>query len=119
MLLRADVFEEDDELVVEIDAPGVDPAKLEVRVADDAVSVEGVPSGDSQIPGRVYHRRERQPGSFRRQIPLPLPVCRQVADAALQDGLLRIRIPLARREHRSWGSVLVDRVNAGLPAPRS
>lgn len=108
MLLRTDVFEEDDELVVEIDAPGVDASKLEVRVADDAVSIEGARSGESRIPGRLYHRRERRPGAFQRQIPLPLPVCRQVADASLQDGVLRIRIPLARRDRRGWDSVLVD-----------
>jgi HSP20 family protein len=117
MLLRTDVFEEDDELVVEIDAPGVDASKLEVRVADDTISIEGAPSGESRIPGRVYHRRERQPGAFQRQIPLPLPVCRRVADALLEDGVLRIRIPLARRDRRDWDPVFVDGVRAGKGFP--
>ncbi len=117
MLLRTDVFEEDDELVVEIDAPGVDASKLEVRIAEDTISIEGARSGDSRIPGRVYHRRERQPGAFLRRIPLPLPVCGQVADAALQDGVLRIRVPLARRDRRSWGAVPVDQLDAGKGFP--
>lgn len=113
MLLRTDVYEEDDELVVETDAPGVDASKLEIRVADDALSIEGARPGDTGIPGRTYHRRERQSGAFRREVPLPLRVCRQVADAVLRDGVLQVRIPLARRDRSSWCSVLVDRIQVG------
>jgi len=113
MLLRMDVFEEDNELVVETDAPGVDASKLEIRVTDDAISIEGARPGQSEIAGRTYHRRERQTGAFRREVPLPSRVCRQVADAVLRDGILRIRIPLARRDRPSWCSVLADRIQVG------
>jgi HSP20 family protein len=95
MLFRSDVYEEDGELVIEVEAPGVPPEKLEVSLGEGVLCIE---AALPRRPGaRLWHRRERAGGSFRRELPLPASVLPSLADVFLRDGLLRIRLPLARR----------------------
>jgi HSP20 family protein len=95
MLFRTDVYEDDGELVVEIEAPGVPLEKLSVSVGEGVLSIEAALPSRADV--RQWHRRERATGASRREIPLPALVVPSLADAYLRDGLLRIRVPLARR----------------------
>jgi HSP20 family protein len=95
MLFRSDVYEDDGELVIEIEAPGVPAEKLSVSVGECALFIEAALPNRADV--RHWHRRERSGGAFRREIPLPAHVVPALADAFLRDGLLRIRLPLARR----------------------
>lgn len=108
MILRSDIYEEDHELVVVVEAPGVRPEKLEVRVREDAICVEGAAADGGRVaPARRYHRRERAPGAFRRELALPAPVCPGVAEASVERGLLTLRLPLARASRGAWRPVEV------------
>lgn len=103
MLFRSDVYEEDGELVIEVEAPGVAPEKLEVSVGEGVLCIEAaVP----RRAARLWHRRERAGGSFRRELPLPGRVLPALADAMLRDGLLRVRLPLGRQ--RESGRVRLE-----------
>ena len=95
MMLRVDVWEEGDEVVVEADAPGFGRADLVVRATDLIVRIEGAALGD-EGPARRYHRRERRAGTVRREIPLPAAVDSAAARASLRDGVLVVRLPRAR-----------------------
>jgi HSP20 family protein len=95
MLFRSDVYEDDGELVIEIEAPGIPAEKLSVSVGDGTLCVEAALPRRVEI--REWHRRERAGGAFRRDLPLPANVVPSLADAHLRDGLLRVRLPLARR----------------------
>lgn len=95
MLFRTDVYEEDDELVIEIEAPGVPAEKLSISVGDGVLSIEAART--RHAGPRRWHRRERPGGAFRRELPLPGSVVPSLADASLRDGLLRVRLPLRRR----------------------
>jgi HSP20 family protein len=95
MLFRCDVYEDDGELVVEVEAPGVPAEKLALSVGEGVLCVEAArPPAWRTVR---WHRRERAEGASRREIPLPEPVLFQRAEAELRDGLLRVRLPLARR----------------------
>jgi HSP20 family protein len=107
MLFRSDVYEEDGELVVEVEAPGVAAGKLDVSLGEELLCIEA--ALPSRGPGRQWHRRERPAGAFRREIPLPAPVLAGLADAVLRDGLLRVRIPLARRRLAECIAVALER----------
>ncbi|HVH05473.1 MAG TPA: Hsp20/alpha crystallin family protein [Myxococcota bacterium] len=95
MLFRSDVYEEDGDLVIEVEAPGIPAAKLAVSVGEGTLCIEAALPRRSAV--RQWHRRERAGGAFRREIPLPAHVVPSLADAFLSDGLLRVRLPLARR----------------------
>ena len=96
MLLRADVYEEGDALVVEADLPGVAAREVEVIVDARRVRIRGV---RKEAPSaRAYHRNERGQGDFEREIPLPREVRSRRAEATLRDGVLRVRMLTVERQ---------------------
>lgn len=107
MLFRSDVYEEDGELVIEIEAPGVAAEKLEVSVGEGVLCIEA--ALPRRAGARLWHRRERPGGSFRREVPLPAAVIPSLADAFLRDGLLRIRLPLGRRRSEDRVTLALER----------
>jgi HSP20 family protein len=107
MLFRSDVYEEDGEIVVEVEAPGVAPEKLELSVGEGVLCVEA--SLLRRVEGRHWHRRERPAGSFRREIPLPAPILAGLAEAFVRDGVLRVRLPLARRREADRVTLALER----------
>jgi HSP20 family molecular chaperone IbpA len=107
MLFRSDVYEDDGELVIEIEAPGVPAEKLAVSVGEGVLVIEAALPRRADV--RQWHRRERASGAFRRELPLPAHVVPSLADAYLRDGLLRIRLPLARRREAERVTLELER----------
>lgn len=107
MLFLTDVYEDDGELVLEIEAPGVDASKLTLLVGEALVRVES--ARPAERGRRAWHRRERAAGVFAREIPLPDRVVSRLADATLADGVLHLRIPLARATGDALVAVPVER----------
>jgi HSP20 family protein len=107
MLFRSDVYEEDGELVIEVEAPGVAPEKLAVSVGEGVLCIEAALPRRAAAP--LWHRRERPAGAFRREIPLPVSVIVSMADAFVRDGLLRVRLPLARERRDERVSLALER----------
>ena len=107
MLFRCDVYEEDGEIVVEVEAPGVAPEKLEVSVGEGVLCIEAALM--RRVEGRRWHRRERPAGAFRREIPLPAAILVGLAEAFVRDGVLHLRLPLARRRHADRVTLTLER----------
>ena len=91
------IFEEEggDAIVVKAEVPGIKRESLKVEAVGRRLAVVGVreipsPEGEFQ-----YHRRERQPGEFRRVFRLPYEVDRENATASYRDGILTIRLEKA------------------------
>ncbi len=101
MLLRADLYQANGEFILEVDVPGVEPEAIELWIGDDSMTIRGRRSAiqtwavafGSRVQPRS-HRRERSEGHFERQIPLPLPVLREAAEASVRDGVLTVRVPI-------------------------
>jgi HSP20 family protein len=83
-------------LVVEIDAAGADPDRVDVALQGDALIVRGE---RRRRPGsrRVYHHAEIAWGPFERHLRLGVQVDANAATASYEDGILRIALPLAPR----------------------
>ena len=107
MLFRCDMYEEDGEMVVEVEAPGIPPEKIEVSVGEGVLCIEAALL--RQAEGRRWHRRERPAGAFRREIPLPSAVLAGLAEAFVRDGVLRVRLPLARPRHPDRIALALER----------
>lgn len=107
MLFRSDVYEEDGEIVIEVEAPGVPPEKLEVSLGEGVLCIEAAVM--RRVEGRRWHRRERAEGAFRREIPLPDAVLPGLAEAFVRDGVLRVRLPLARRRGTDRFTLTLER----------
>ena len=76
-------------------APGLDPAKLEISLQQNLLSVAG--ERQEAVPeGVQLYRRERFNGTFRRAITLPEDVDPDQVEATYRDGVLHLTV--ARRE---------------------
>jgi len=108
MVIKADVFEEAGDYVVEVELPGTISGSVEILLDAAAVTVRGPGLSSGGPARRTYFRRERKPGRFERHISLPGPVWRDYAEATRRDGLLVIRIPKKDRSARKFVPVPVS-----------
>lgn len=90
-LPAVEVFERGDEVVVRAEIAGVDPQDLDVRLAEDTVTIRGERRSEDEPDERGYYHSERQYGSFVRTVSLPAPVEPAKARARFHNGLLELR----------------------------
>jgi len=88
-----DVREDEKEVVVSAELPGIDEKDLDVSLIGDSLVIQGQKSEEKEEKEGDYYRRERTFGSFKRVVPLPAEVDHEKADATYKNGLLRIRLP--------------------------
>ncbi len=91
---------------VVMDIAGVDTDRLRVTTADGALIVAGERRRD-HCGGRSYQHMEIEYGPFQRIVQLPEDANPAGAEAAYEDGLLRIVIPIVKRPRRI-GPVPID-----------
>lgn len=92
-ILPVDVYQTDDDIVIEATAPGIKPDALDISVTADSVTILGETSEEREVEGRRYHVRERRYGIFSRTVALPTPVNADKADAVFENGILTLTLP--------------------------
>lgn len=94
-LLAADLQESDDQLVVRLEAPGMDNDQFDISVIDNHLVVRGEKRVQKEETQGRYHIMECAYGQFERAIPLPTDVDDSAARARYQRGILTITLPKA------------------------
>src|SRR5688500_5609648 len=94
--MAADVIEEDDEVVVRLEAPGMRREDFKVELREAVLSVRGEKRIDRESKRSGYRVVECAYGAFRRDVPLPVPVLADRVTASYRDGVLRISLPKAK-----------------------
>ena len=89
------VWEEDSQLTVELEVPGIKNDQIDISVAGDQLSLK-IERPEVQQEGVTYHRRERSVGSVTRILQLPADVDPGGVEAELHDGVLTITLPKAQ-----------------------
>jgi HSP20 family molecular chaperone IbpA len=94
-----DVYETDDDVIIEVDAPGFRRHEITVEVGERCVWIAGA---RSEEPGeRDYLRRERVGACFERELELPDGIDVSRLTGAFDCGLLQLKaprvLPLPRR----------------------
>ncbi len=87
-----DVFETEDQIVVQVEVAGVKQSDLTVSLQDRRLIISGTRSdhGPSQ---RAYHQMQVRFGDFSTEVELPAPIDENGIDASYVDGFLRIVLP--------------------------
>ncbi len=93
-LPAANICEQGEELIVEMEVPGVKSDQIDVSVLGEELSIK-VERPDLSQEGVTYHRRERPTGSFTRVLQLPYAIDSQKVEADLHEGVLTLRLPKA------------------------
>jgi HSP20 family protein len=90
-----DIYEDNDNIVIETQLGGIDPAKVDVSIENNVLTIKGESEKKSEVEDKNYYRKEIRRGSFYRSIPLPTKVDGDKAKAQSGDGILKITIPKA------------------------
>ena len=90
-----DVYREDGNLVIKAEVPGVTSDELDISVKDNVLTISGETSAEEEVKEENYIRRERRYGSFSRSLALPVDAEGDKAEAAFEDGVLTVTIPIA------------------------
>lgn len=85
-----DISEKEDEVIVEIELPGVSQKDTTILLHSNRIEIKGR-KRESQPPSSIkYLRLEREYGAFRRFIFLPCAIIPEKAKASLENGVLSI-----------------------------
>ncbi|MFP4353504.1 MAG: Hsp20/alpha crystallin family protein [Phycisphaerae bacterium] len=90
------VYEGQDDTLVQIELPGVAEDEIDLSITGETLTIKGKKNfvGDED-QDRRYQRRERWAGEFSRTIVLPEKVEADEVEAKLTDGVLTVRLPRA------------------------
>lgn len=93
-----DIYNRKDDLVVELELPGLKPEDIDMSLQEDHLVVEGSRGRSSEYSEETVYFSERFFGGFHRVVHLPTSVDADGAKASFKDGLLTITLPKKARE---------------------
>jgi len=88
-----DVKENEKEIVVKADLPGMDEKDINLTVHNGVLSLRGEKKSEHTDERDNYHVMERSYGSFQRSIRLPDTIDEDKAEARFDKGVLTITLP--------------------------
>jgi HSP20 family protein len=100
----ADVYESADEIVLNIELPGVRLDDVRLESLDGVLRVSGQRRPDGGSEPREFVRVERIYGSFSREFPVPATLDPADIKATLRSGVLRVIAPKAGRTQAAAGA---------------
>ncbi len=87
-----DVTENESEITVRAELPGVKPEDLDVTVTSETLVLSGEKKETSEKKGQNYWHSESRYGSFRRQVRLPAEVDAENVEAKFSHGVLEVHL---------------------------
>jgi HSP20 family protein len=87
-----DVLQEDGDIVVRAELPGVKPEDVDITLHNGVLTISGERKAEEQREGSGYYVRERRYGSFRRSMTLPQGVDDSSISARFDGGVLEVRV---------------------------
>ncbi|NBD73726.1 Hsp20 family protein [Patescibacteria group bacterium] len=104
--LAVDVYEDGDNLVAEMNLPGIDPEKVDVEVEDNYLRIAGRREEVNEKKEKSHYAKEIRRGSFERAIALPDLVDQEGTTAEYDGGVLKVVMP--KKAHEPKGKVKID-----------
>ena len=87
-----DIFETENELVLEADLPNINPDEIDIQVENQTLTIKGNRKFEQKSEKGGYHRIERSYGSFVRTFVVPTTVDTQKVDANYSHGVLTVTL---------------------------
>jgi HSP20 family protein len=88
-----DVYEDEHNVTLKIEVPGIDEQDIDVRIENNVLTVHGERKFEKEEKEQNYRRVERQYGSFTRTFTLPTTVDAEKVSANYDKGILKIALP--------------------------
>ena len=87
-----DVYEDEHQVTLSIEVPGIDEKDIDVRVENNVLTVHGERKFEKEQKEENFRRVERQYGSFTRSFTLPNTVDTEGIQAGYSKGILKIQL---------------------------
>ena len=87
-----DVYEDEHNVTLKIEVPGIDEKDIDVRIENNTLTVHGERKFEKEEKEENYRRVERQYGSFTRSFTLPNTVDAEHVQAHYDKGILKIQL---------------------------
>jgi HSP20 family protein len=87
-----DIYEDEHNIVLKIDVPGIDERDMDVRIQNSTLTVHGERKIEKEEKEENFRRVERQYGSFTRSFTLPSSVDPGQVSARCDKGVLKINL---------------------------
>lgn len=96
--LAVDVYQTDEELIIQSAIAGVKPEELDITTQGDVVIIKGFREKPAEGENGNYFCQECWWGPFSRQIILPVEADPARSKAIIKEGILTIRMPKIEKE---------------------
>lgn len=91
--LTIDVYQTDDDIIIESTVAGVEPDDLDIDISSESVTIRGERRRSNEVSEENYLYQECYWGKFSRSIILPQEIDPDKAKAEFKNGVLRVRLP--------------------------
>src|SRR3970040_454252 len=88
-----DIYEAKDELVAQVDLPGVQEKDIDIRLENNTLTIRGERKFEKSVNEENFLRVERAYGSFTRTFSLPNTVNAEGIRADYNQGVLTVHLP--------------------------
>lgn len=85
-----DLYEDGNDLVAELNAPGLRSEDIDVEIEDTHLRIAGRREEVRESDEKRHYTKEIRRGSFERLVPLPTAVDRDSTTATYENGVLRV-----------------------------
>ena len=99
-LPAVDVAETKNEIVVNVEAPGMDPKEFDISLTGGILTIKGEKKQEKAEDEENYHLVERRYGAFTRSILLPQKVESDKISASYKEGILKVTLPKSEEAKR-------------------
>jgi HSP20 family protein len=90
---RVDVKENENEIVVKADIPGVDKKDIKIQVENNIMTIQGERKSEVEEKNANVYRSERFYGAFQRTFTLSSRIKSDAIRADYKDGVLTVSLP--------------------------
>jgi len=87
-----DVYEDEHNLILKLEVPGVNEEDLNVSLENDTLVIQGERKFEKEEKEENFHRIERRYGAFTRTFKLPNTLDSEKVEANYEKGILKITI---------------------------
>ncbi len=103
--MAVDLYEEDGNIVAEMNISGIDPEKIDVSVEGEYLRIAGAREEEKEQDTKQFYSKEISRGSFERIIHIPEAVNDEAVEAEYKDGILKVVMP--KREEKKKDKVKI------------
>lgn len=93
MLPSVDVTENDKQIEITAELPGLEDKDVQVNFADNVLTIRGEKKAEKEEKDKTYRLVERSYGSFVRSLEVPAGVNADAIKASIDKGVLKVTVP--------------------------